>query len=32
MIEQLAETKITRPESIYVGPHDLKWQPRDQRS
>jgi citrate synthase len=31
MIEQLAETKITRPESIYVGPHDLKWQPIDQR-
>jgi citrate synthase len=27
MIEQLAETKITRPESVYVGPYDLRWQP-----
>jgi citrate synthase len=31
MIEQLAETKITRPESIYVGPHDLRWQAIEQR-
>ncbi len=32
MIEQLQEPKIIRPESIYVGPHDLQWQPMDQRS
>ena len=31
MLEQLQETKIIRPESIYVGPHGLKWQPMDQR-
>jgi citrate synthase len=31
MLEQLQEPKIIRPESIYVGPHDLKWQPMDQR-
>lgn len=31
MIEQLEETKITRPESIYVGPHGLRWQPTDAR-
>jgi citrate synthase len=32
MIEQYQETKIIRPESVYVGPHDLKWQPIDQRA
>jgi citrate synthase len=31
MLEQLQEPKIIRPESIYVGPHDLQWQPMDQR-
>ena len=31
MIEQLAETKITRPESVYVGPYDLRWQPMAER-
>lgn len=31
MIEQLAETKIIRPESVYVGPRDLKWQPIEAR-
>jgi citrate synthase len=31
MIEQLAETKIIRPESVYVGPRDLKFQPIEQR-
>jgi citrate synthase len=31
MIEQLEEPKIIRPESIYVGPHDLKWQPMGER-
>lgn len=31
MIEQLEETKIIRPESIYVGPRDRKWQPMNQR-
>lgn len=31
MIEQLEESKITRPESIYIGPHDLQWKPLDQR-
>jgi citrate synthase len=32
MIEQLEETKIIRPESVYVGPRDLKWTPIDQRA
>lgn len=32
MIEQLAEPKIIRPESVYIGPHDLKWEPKDKRS
>lgn len=27
MIEQLEETKIIRPESVYVGPRDLLWKP-----
>jgi citrate synthase len=31
MIEQLEETKIIRPESVYVGPRDLKWKSIDQR-
>jgi citrate synthase len=31
MIEQLAETKIIRPESVYIGPRDLKWSSADQR-
>jgi citrate synthase len=31
MIEQLEETKIIRPESVYVGPRDLRWQPIEQR-
>jgi citrate synthase len=31
MIEQLAETKIIRPESVYVGPRDLKWQAMEAR-
>jgi citrate synthase len=31
MIEQLAESKIIRPESIYVGPQGLKWKPIEER-
>jgi citrate synthase len=31
MIEQLAETKIIRPESIYAGPRDLRFQPIEAR-
>ena len=31
MIEQLEDNRIIRPNSIYVGPHDLKWQPMDAR-
>jgi citrate synthase len=31
MIEQLSESKIIRPESVYVGPRDLKWKPIDER-
>lgn len=31
MIEQLEETKIIRPESIYVGPRDLKFQSLGER-
>jgi citrate synthase len=31
MIEQLEETKIIRPDSVYVGPHDLQWKPIEQR-
>jgi citrate synthase len=31
MIEQLEETKIIRPESVYVGPRDLKFVPIEQR-
>ncbi len=32
MIEQLDGNRIIRPESVYVGPRDLKWQPMDERS
>ncbi len=32
MIEQLDGNRIIRPESIYIGPHDLKWQPMDERA
>jgi citrate synthase len=32
MIEQLDETKIIRPESVYVGPKDLKWSPLEARA
>lgn len=31
MIEQLDETKIIRPESVYVGPRGLKWEPMEAR-
>ncbi len=31
MIEQLEETKIIRPESVYVGPRGLKWKPVEER-
>ena len=31
MIEQLDGNRIIRPESIYIGPRDLKWQPMDER-
>jgi citrate synthase len=31
MIEQLEETKIIRPESVYVGPRGLKFTPIEQR-
>jgi citrate synthase len=31
MIEQLDEPKIIRPESVYVGPRDLKWQSIESR-
>ena len=31
MIEQMDETKIIRPESVYVGPRDLKFVPMSQR-
>jgi citrate synthase len=31
MIEQLEETKIIRPESVYVGPRGLKFVPIEQR-
>lgn len=32
MIEQLDETKIIRPESVYVGPKDRKWEPLESRA
>ena len=31
MIEQLDGNRIIRPESVYVGPRGLKWQPMDER-
>ncbi len=31
MIEQLDGNRIIRPESVYIGPRDLKWQPMDAR-
>ncbi len=31
MIEQLDGNRIIRPESIYIGPRDLKWQPMNER-
>ena len=31
MIEQIEENKLIRPQSIYVGPRDLKWKPMDSR-
>jgi citrate synthase len=31
MIEQLAENRLIRPQSVYVGPRDLKWKPMDER-
>ncbi len=31
MIEQLDGNRIIRPDSVYTGPHDLKWQPMDAR-
>jgi citrate synthase len=31
MLEQLDETKIIRPESVYVGPKGLKWEPIESR-
>ena len=32
MIEQLDGNRIIRPDSVYVGPRDLKWQPMDARA
>jgi len=31
MIEQLDGNRIIRPESVYVGPRGLRWQPMDER-
>ena len=31
MIEQMEETKIIRPESVYVGPRGLTWKPLSER-
>ncbi len=31
MIEQMDETKIIRPESVYTGPRDLKYKPMSAR-
>ncbi|HEY3284315.1 MAG TPA: citrate/2-methylcitrate synthase [Armatimonadota bacterium] len=32
MIEQLDDNRLIRPDSIYVGPHDLRWRLMDERS
>lgn len=32
MIEQLEETKIIRPSSLYIGPTDRQWQPIAERN
>ena len=31
ILEQYADNRIIRPESVYVGPRDLRWQPMDRR-
>ena len=31
MIEQLEDNRLIRPQSVYVGPRDLQWQPMDER-
>jgi citrate synthase len=31
MIEQLEDNRLIRPNSLYVGPHGLKWQPLEER-
>lgn len=31
MIEQMSDNRIIRPNSVYIGPRDLKWQPIDER-
>ncbi len=32
MIEQLEDNRIIRPNSVYIGPRDLKWQPMAERA
>jgi citrate synthase len=31
MIEQMDESKIIRPDSIYTGPRDMRWVPMEER-
>jgi citrate synthase len=31
MIEQLIDNRLIRPQSVYIGPRDLKWKPMDER-
>lgn len=31
MLEQLEDNRLIRPNSLYVGPHGLKWQPIEAR-
>lgn len=31
MLEQLEDNRLIRPNSVYVGPYDLKWKPMDER-
>lgn len=31
MIEQMEDNRLIRPQSVYVGPRGLKWQPMDER-